>query len=88
MRLLFGALFAASTLAATPASAQSGGPVIRVADVEPGLCFVATFPGGHDLLNDEGHWEGTTCRQALRDMVTERKIPYDGIILLRLGDAL
>lgn len=74
MRLLIGGLFATSMLAAMPASAQSRGAVIRVVDVGPGLCVVASFPGGHDLLYDAGHWESTTCRQAVRDMVADRTI--------------
>ena len=65
------ALFIASLpfLMAAPAAAQQNEAIVRVVDVGPGLCVVASIPGGHDLLYDGGHWTSSTCRAAVRDAV-------------------
>ena len=58
-------------LGASPASAQTRDVVVRVVDVGPGLCVLATIPGGHDFLYDGGHWRGSGCRRAVSEMVTD-----------------
>jgi len=48
--------------------------VIRVVDVGQGLCVVAAFPGGYDLLYDAGHWQSSQCRVAVNELVTDQRI--------------
>ncbi|WP_394692382.1 ComEC/Rec2 family competence protein [Hyphobacterium sp.] len=47
------------------------GAAIRFVDVGPGLCVVGRLPGGHDFLYDAGHWVGSNCLAAVRELVTD-----------------
>jgi len=64
----------AAFMIASPAAAQTTSAIVRVVDVGPGLCVVASLPGGQDLLYDGGHWTSSTCLRAVREMVTDRRI--------------
>ena len=48
--------------------------LIRFVDVGPGLCVVGRFPDGQDLLYDAGHWVGSNCLNAVREIVTDSVI--------------
>lgn len=41
----------------------------RVVDVGPGLCTVTAIPGDHYMIYDAGHWTGSNCISAARDIV-------------------
>src|SRR4051794_30245721 len=62
--------------AAGNAGAQtlSGDAVIRIVDIGPGLCAVATVPGGHGMLFDAGPPGATRCQQAVRELVPGRHL--------------
>lgn len=42
---------------------------IRVVDAGAGLCTVTEVPGEHYMVYDGGHWTGSNCLQAVRDIV-------------------
>ncbi len=61
----------AATLA-TPAIALDPGPndvYVRVVDVGTGLCTITEVPGGHYMVYDAGHWQGTQCFTAVQEIV-------------------
>lgn len=84
MRNLRCGLAAIAFFAAAPSYAQSDAARIRVVDVGPGLCVVASFPGGHDLLFDAGHWRSTTCRSAVAELVQDRVLD---LVIISHGDS-
>ena len=47
---------------------------LRVVDAGPALCTVTSIPGGHYLVYDTGHWTGTNCITAVRDIVAGSEI--------------
>lgn len=57
---------------------------VRIVDTGPGLCVVATVPGGHELVYDAGHWVGKHCRDAVRELVTDKTID---VLVLSHADA-
>jgi beta-lactamase superfamily II metal-dependent hydrolase len=84
MRLLGSVLGILGVVGAGSASAQSEGAQIRVVDVGPGLCVVASFPGGHDLLYDAGHWRSSSCRGAVAELVADGIID---LVIISHGDS-
>lgn len=68
----------------TTAAAQPGPPgsiqptsddvYVRVVDVGPGLCTITEIPGPYYMLYDAGHWLGTGCLDAVRDVVDGQEI--------------
>lgn len=50
------------------------GAVIRFVDVGPGLCVIGRLPGGQEFLYDAGHWQGSNCLAAVRELVTDGMI--------------
>lgn len=63
-----------------PSTSDSGtafspeGALIRFVDVGPGLCVVGRLPGGQEFLYDAGHWQGSNCLAAVRELVTDGMI--------------
>lgn len=67
-------LVAAACLLMAPAEARAQEVLARVVDVGPGLCVVISIPGGYDMLYDAGHWNGSTCRAAVRELVADERV--------------
>lgn len=84
IRAVLGAALALTLGQATSAQAQDAQAVIRIVDVGPGLCVVASFPDGYDLVYDAGHWNGSGCRDAVRDLVLDDRIE---LVILSHTDA-
>jgi len=84
IRMLLGAALALALTNTAVAQAREPEAVIRIVDVGPGLCVVASFPDGYDLLYDAGHWHGSGCREAVRDMVQDDRIE---LVILSHTDA-
>lgn len=59
-----------------PHAAQAQEAIARVVDVGPGLCVVISMPGQYDILYDGGHWQGSTCRAAVEEMVQDERIEF------------
>lgn len=71
-----GLFTALAPFADSPQTTDSEAAIIRFVDVGPALCVVASFPGGQHLLYDAGHWTGSHCYNAVREIVD------DGVIEL------
>lgn len=54
-----------------PLSAYAQNASLRVVDVGPGLCVIATMPDGAHMLYDAGHWNGKDCLHAVDELVED-----------------
>ncbi len=58
--------------APAPAAALNPGPddaYIRVVDGGSGLCTITSVPGPHFMIFDAGHWQGSQCINAVREIL-------------------
>jgi beta-lactamase superfamily II metal-dependent hydrolase len=65
---------AAACLVPLPIDAEAQDATARVVDVGPGLCVVISIPGGYDMLYDAGHWNSSTCRTAVSELVADERV--------------
>lgn len=65
--------FAAGTLGPSPVALAlepgSDDVLVRVFDSGSGTCTVTMVPGGHYMVYDTGHWQGSVCADAIREFV-------------------
>ena len=83
IRLLSYLLSSVAIAATLPSLANAQSAFVRVVDLGPGLCVIATTPDGHSMVYDTGH-HTDHCRDAVRELVPSHVID---LLVLSHSDA-